>query len=430
MTARANASQVFATTPDRISLQRWLRAAVQRRFEALARGSLRVRDPWGEWRVGGVGSPEASLHVQDPSFYRDIIIGGSLGAARSYIQAKWSSDDLTRLFRFLVLNSAQADRLDGGVACAAAWLARLRHGLRANTRSGSRHNIHAHYNLGNELFALFLDKTMTYSAGIFEARDSTLEEASIAKIDRICRKLELREQDHVLEIGSGWGSFALYAASRYGCRVTTATISREQFELARSKIRSAGLGGKIDIRLCDYRDLKGRYDKLVSIEMIEAVGHKYLSVYFRKCAELLKDDGRMVLQSITMSDQRYRQYLCATDFIQAYIFPGSCVPSLTAMLNAITAASDFKLTHLEDIGPHYAVTLRRWLQRFKANENQVLRLGYPPEFIRLWEYYLCYCEAGFLERYLGDVQMILDKAGRRSAPLLPPLPISTDSQTE
>jgi len=262
---------------------------------------------------------------------------------------------------------------------------------------------------------------MTYSSGIFEHSSATLHEASVAKLDRICRKLQLSPRDRVLEIGTGWGSFAMHAASRYGCRVTTTTISREQHALAARRIREAGLGDRVELLLADYRTLEGRFDKLVSIEMIEAVGHEYLPGYFAKCASLLDDDGRMLVQAITMPDQRYGQYLKSSDFIRRYVFPGSCVPSIGTMIGAMSAASDLKPVHLEDIGPHYAKTLRCWLENFLARADDVRALGYSDRFVRMWEYYLCYCEAGFAERYLGDVQMLLHKPKCRAEPLLPPL---------
>ncbi len=262
---------------------------------------------------------------------------------------------------------------------------------------------------------------MTYSCGIFETPNQSMHQASIAKIDRICRKLQLQADDHVLEIGSGWGSFALHAAGQYGCRVTTTTISGAQREIAQQRVREAGLENRVDVLLEDYRDLRGRYDKLVSIEMIEAVGHAYLPTYFRTCSRLLADDGLMLLQAITMPDHRYRQYLRSVDFIQRYVFPGSCVPSLSAMTQAMAEASDLRLVHLEDLTTHYARTLRIWRERFLENIEAVRRLGYPPRFERLWEYYLCYCEAGFAERYIGDVQMLLARPASRRASILPPL---------
>ena len=397
------------------------RALVKRRMISLTGGRLLVRDPWGEWALGESIAPPVILKIRDPQAYVDLLLGGSLGIARAYMEERWTCSNLTELIRLMVRNMTVADSLEVGSARIANTAARVRHTLRGNTKRGSRRNIHDHYDLSNEFFALFLDETMTYSAGIFEHESSTLRDASVAKLDRICRKLRLQPDDHVLEIGSGWGSFAMHAASHYGCRVTTTTISDEQYLLAVRRIREAGLDHRVEVLLRDYRDLTGLYDKLVSIEMIEAVGHAFLPVYFGKASQLLKDDGAMLLQAITMPEQRYDQYLQSSDFIRRYIFPGSCVPSLGAMLEAIGRGSDLKPVHIEDIGPHYATTLRRWYEAFRERETEVQGLGYPRSFVRMWEYYLCYCEAGFAERYLGNVQMLLHKPGCRAEPLLPAL---------
>jgi cyclopropane-fatty-acyl-phospholipid synthase len=281
--------------------------------------------------------------------------------------------------------------------------------MNRNSRDGSRRNIAAHYDLGNALFELFLDPTMAYSCALFESADATLEQASIAKFDAVCRKLDLRPTDHLLEIGTGWGGLAIHAARHYGCKVTTTTISRQQHAMAAERIAAAGLSDRIELRLDDYRDLQGQYDKLVSIEMIEAVGHQYLASYLAKCASLLKPDGAFLLQAITLQDQIYEDALERVDFIQRYVFPGSFIPSITAITCAATTATDLKVARLEDIGPHYARTLHLWRENFFANIAQVRELGYPEEFIRLWDYYLCYCEGGFEERQLGDVHMLLVK---------------------
>jgi cyclopropane-fatty-acyl-phospholipid synthase len=402
------------------------RRLIKGRLIELSGGLLTVRDPWGQWQVGEGAGEHLVLNVEDPAAYLSIVTGGSLGAANAFMDGKWTCSDLTGLLRLFIRNMSVVDGVETGFARAANAIARLHHKLRANTRTGSRRNIHEHYDLGNDLFSLFLDETMTYSAGIFERDSSTMYDASVAKLDRICRKLDLGPDDHVLEIGSGWGSFAIHAAGSYGCRVTTTTISREQFELASERIARAGLGDRIEILLEDYRNLSGRYDKLVSIEMVEAVGHEFLPGYFKKCAELLKDEGAMLLQAITMPDQRYEQYLRSSDFIRRHIFPGSCVPSMGALVHAMGAESDLKPVQVEDIGPHYATTLRLWRDRFNARLDDVRRLGYPERFVRMWNYYLCYCEAGFEERYLGDLQLLLHKPACRQQPLLPPLPLSRE----
>jgi cyclopropane-fatty-acyl-phospholipid synthase len=301
------------------------------------------------------------------------------------------------------------------------WLAKparlLQHFRKRNTLKGSRRNIEAHYDLGNELFKLFLDETMMYSCGIFKDSNTTLKQASEAKLERICQKLELKPGDHVLEIGTGWGGFALYAAQHYGCRVTTTTISKEQHDFATQRIVEAGLEDKVTLLFDDYRKLQGQYDKLVSIEMIEAIGYQYFDTYFRKCTELLKPDGMMLLQSITIADQRYHAAKRSIDYIQRYIFPGGCLPSVAALGDAVARTTDMRIFHLEDIGPHYATTLRLWRERFFNNIERVKQLGYPEQFIRMWHYYLCYCEGGFRQQAIGTVQLLLTKPQALRKPL-------------
>ena len=298
--------------------------------------------------------------------------------------------------------------------------------MRRNTLQGSRKNIAAHYDLGNEMFALFLDDTMMYSCAIFEHPQMSLQQASIEKLERVCRKLELQPGDHLLEIGTGWGGLALHAARHYGCRVTTTTISHEQYRMALQRVEQAGLGDRITVLCEDYRNLSGEYDKLVSIEMIEAVGHAYFDTYFEQCSRLLKSDGLMLLQSITIADQRYAAAKRSVDFIQRYIFPGGCLPSVAVLSDSVARNTDMRMLHLEDIGPHYATTLKRWRQRFMARLDSVRALGYPEEFIRMWEYYLCYCEGGFRERAIGTVQVLLGKPLNRREALLPALPVAEE----
>ena len=301
--------------------------------------------------------------------------------------------------------------------------------FRRNTRHGSRRNIAAHYDLGNDLFKLFLDENMMYSSAIFADPSGSLvaeslEQASRRKIDRICRKLDLQPTDHVVEIGTGWGGFALHAATHYGCRVTTTTISAEQHALASERVAAAGLQDRITLLLNDYRDLDvgdgtGGYDKLVSIEMIEAIGHQYMDTYFKKCAALLKPDGLAMIQAITIEDSRYKQALDSVDFIKRHIFPGSFIPSVSAMLDASARTSDLRLLNLEDIGPSYALTLNHWRQRFLTRLDEVRKLGYDERFVRMWEYYLCYCEGGFIERSIGTAQMLFARPGNRRTQFVP-----------
>ncbi|MCJ8502877.1 SAM-dependent methyltransferase [Desulfatitalea alkaliphila] len=370
----------------------------------------------------------AILEVHDPRFWTATAFGGSIGAAESYMDGHWTSNDLTALFRIILRNPDAFQGLDRGTGRLTAPLHRLFHLLRRNTRRGSRRNIAAHYDLGNDFYRLFLDETMTYSAGIFPDAQSTLQAASLNKYDRIARKLGLTDKDHVIEIGGGWGGFAEYAATHFGCRVTTTTISDAQYRYAKQRIAAAGLSDRVQVLQKDYRDLNGRYDKLVSIEMIEAVGHQYLGDFFAACSGLLKPAGTMALQAITITDQVYDQHVHSVDFIKRYIFPGSTIPSTTAMLQAVTRRSDMRLFHLEEIGPHYARTLAAWRRNFMDRLEDVRRLGYPESFIRMWEFYLAYCEAGFAERYLGNVQMVLAKPLAREAPILPAIEIDAVQQ--
>lgn len=277
----------------------------------------------------------------------------------------------------------------------------------------SRANIAAHYDLGNAMFETFLDPTMMYSSAVFPRPEASLEEASRHKLDRICQQLELKPSDHLLEIGTGWGGMAIHAAKHYGCRVTTTTISKEQFEYAQARVAAEGLQDRVILLLEDYRDLTGEYDKLVSIEMIEAVGHTYYDSYFRQCARLLKPQGLMLLQAITMADQRYELARKRVDFIQKYIFPGGALPSVTAILDKLTGKTDLRLINLDDITPHYAETLKRWRQNFLAARARLHELGYDEAFVRLWDFYFCYCEDGFRERAIGTVHMLLAKPGYR-----------------
>ena len=333
----------------------------------------------------------------------------------------WSADDLTTALRIMALNRDSFERLDKGWSKVSAPFHKIWHFLRKNTQSGSRKNITAHYDLGNDFYRLFLDETLTYSCGIFDRNGSSMRDASIAKYERICQKLELGPDDDLIEIGSGWGGFAIYAAQNYGCRITTTTISDQQFKLAKQRIADSGAADRINLVMKDYRDLKGKYDKLVSIEMIEAVGHHYLEAFFRSCSRLLKPDGMMLLQAITIADQVFERHKRSVDFIKRYIFPGSCIPSIAAMTSAIARATDLRLFHLEDITPHYAKTLACWREQFFNNIDDVKGLEYSEAFIRMWDYYFSYCEAGFAERYIGDVQMLFTKPMCRREPLIPDL---------
>jgi len=402
------------------TLDRALRTRLLRQMAYLRDSQLRIVDALGDVTLGtpADNSSEtlhATVHVFDASFYRQVAVNGSVGAGEAYMDAAWTCDDPVALMRMLVRNRDLLDAMETGLARLGGWAMRAWHALNRNTRDGSRRNIAAHYDLGNDFFRLFLDENLMYSSAIYARDDDTLEAASTRKLDAICTKLALNANDRVIEIGSGWGGFAIHAAQRHGCHVTTTTISREQFDLARARVQAAGLTDRVEVLLRDYRDLDGRYDKLVSIEMIEAIGHQYLDDYFGKVGALLEPEGMALIQAITIEDHRYVQALRAVDFIKRYIFPGSFIPSIGAMLGAAARASDLKLFHLEDIGPSYALTLAAWRERFHAHITQVRALGYGERFVRMWDFYLAYCEAGFRERSTGDVQMLLVKPGCRRA---------------
>ena len=388
---------------------RLAKAALLRALGSLQFGQLTVVDG-GESHDFGIASPhdlQATLTVNNQSFYSQVLLGGSLGAAESYLRGDWACDDLTTLIRIFARNMEISRRLDRGLGRLTKWGARIMHKLRANTRTGARRNIHEHYDLGNDFFSQFLDETMLYSSAVFNDDRTPLVDASKTKMDLICRKLDLGPADHLLEIGTGWGGFAEHAAKHFGCRVTTTTISEEQFTYARRRIERAGLSDRVTLLLKDYRDLSGRYDKLVSIEMIEAIGHEHFDMFFGKCGELLRPDGAMLLQAITMSEQRYPQYLKSVDFIQRYIFPGGCLPSISAMSRSIASETKMRLLKIEDYSSHYAQTLRCWRRNFWDRIDAVRELGFPERFIRMWHYYFCYCEAAFSERATGVVQMLL-----------------------
>lgn len=394
------------------TVDRMARRALFNLLQKLAHGKLTLVEGRQRHSFGAESDQsdlQAVVTVHHPHLYTRILFGGSIGAAEAYMEGLWSAEDLTTVMRILALNQTAFKTMEKGLARLTAPLNKLYHYVRKNTKTGSRKNIMAHYDLGNEFYELFLDETMTYSCGIFETAQSSLRDASEAKYDRICRKLRLSPADDVLEIGSGWGGFALYAARKYGVRITTTTISDRQHRFAARRIQSAGLEDRVTLLKKDYRELQGNYDKLVSIEMIEAVGHHFYSTFFRTCSRLLKDDGLMALQAITIGDQIFDRHKRAVDFIKRYIFPGSCIPSITAICNAIAGATDLQVVDLKDITPHYARTLREWHRRFLSNIDKVRTLGFSDTFIRMWEYYLCYCEGGFAERYIGNVQMILAK---------------------
>lgn len=396
---------------------RWAERLVKRSLESLTDGALTLHTADGTSHFGQSGDLRTQLYVHRPRFFPRAVLGGRLSIAECYLQGDWDCDDLTALFRIFIRNAPANQRFDRGLARLSDLGHRLYHFWHSNTRAGSRRNIAAHYDLGNDFYKLWLDDTLAYSSGIFGSPESSLREASLEKFDRVCRKLDLREEDDVLEIGTGWGGFALHAAENYRCQITTTTISREQHAIARQRFEQAGLQSQVTLLQQDYRDLTGQFDKLVSIEMIEAVGHRYLDQFFRQCSQLLRPDGTMVLQAIVMPEHGYPEYLKSVDFIQRYVFPGGCLPSVGAMLESAGRTTDLRFVHAEDFAPHYAETLRRWRQSFQEQLPRIRDLGYPETLIRLWNYYLCYCEAAFEERSVGVVQIQFDKPRNRRDPL-------------
>ena len=363
----------------------------------------------------------ATIQVLDARFYRAIAIGGSMGAGESFRDGYWACDDLVGLIRIFARNMQASEDLGGYWNSLLDLGRKVYHRMNRNTRLGSRRNIAAHYDLSNDFYSLFLDETMTYSSGVFPDEDSSMSEASIEKYDRICRKLRLTAGDDVLEIGTGWGGFALHAVKNYGCRVTTTTISRQQHDYAKQRFASGGIGDRVTLLLSDYRDLSGQFDKLVSIEMIEAVGHEYFDTFFSKCSALMKPDALFALQAITIPDQRYERYRKSVDFIQRYIFPGGCLPSLGAITRSVGKVTDLQFVHMEDFAEHYGRTLKSWRQGFHANADRIRELGMTEQFLRLWEYYFCYCEGAFREKQIGVAQLLLQKPGNRHSPRFPSL---------
>jgi cyclopropane-fatty-acyl-phospholipid synthase len=411
--------EASAPTARRGALDHFARVAVLDRLRRIRDGGVVVSDGASREDLGDPDSElRAEIVVQKPAFYRSVALRGALGGAESYMEGHWSSRTLTPLLQILARNREALEGLERGAVRLARPGLRMWHALRRNTRSGARRNITAHYDLGNDFFALFLDPTLTYSCGVFDRPEASMEEASIAKYERICRALELGSEDHVLEIGGGWGGFALHAASKYGCRVTTTTISREQFELAQKRIAEAGLTERVEVLLRDYRDLGGSYDKLASIEMIEAVGHQHLDTYFQVCSERLKSAGMMLLQAITVPESSFAGSIRNVDFVKRHIFPGGQLVSIGAICGSLARATDLRITHLDDITPHYAETLRHWRERMYENLHRIRDLGLTDRFLRMWEFYLCYCEAGFRERSNGVCQILLEKPGSRRASLI------------
>jgi len=382
----------------------FFRRHIYKLLSIIENAQITINDPLGSQTFGQPSDDHlsATINFYDINCYRDIALGGSNGAAEAYLQGRWQADDLTQVIRVFARNRHLVDKMEGGFANITKWLIRLWHIRNKNTQSGSKRNIAAHYDLGNDFFRLFLDKKMMYSSHLYDSSDD-FEEASTRKLQRICEQLNINKNDHVLEIGTGWGGFAIYAAQTTGCKVTTLTISKEQYEEACDKVIAAQLQNQVTVKLSDYRNTKGQYDKLVSIEMIEAVGHQYLESYFSVVSRALKPQGEALIQAITVEDHRYEFSRKEVDYIKRYIFPGGFLPSISEM-NVKASHHRLVMEDLLDMGHSYAKTLQHWRERFFEKIDIVRKQGFDERFIRMWEYYLCYCEGSFSERAISVVQ--------------------------
>jgi|TARA_B110000259_G_scaffold88300_1_gene102751 cyclopropane-fatty-acyl-phospholipid synthase len=387
---------------------------VHRSLKNISEGTLSIIEGSDKYEFGNKKSLNAEIIVNNPRFYTEILFGGSIGASEAYIHKSWTSNDLTKVIQLMARNQSTMDSMEGPFRIIMAPVLRMFHALNRNTLYGSKKNIARHYDLSNKFFSLFLDSTMMYSSAIYPNKTSTIETAAEYKLDVICKKLDLKKSHRVIEIGSGWGGFAIYAAKNYGCHVTTTTISKEQYKYVREKIKQLKLEKHIKIIFKDYRELTGKYDKLVSIEMIEAVGHKFYDSYFQKVSELLNQNGDALIQAITIRDQRYKRAIRTVDFIQKYIFPGSCIPSINAMQNAITGSGDMVIDDVRDIGNHYAKTLATWREKFTLNKRSIIKLGFDERFLRMWEFYFCYCQGGFLEKSISTIHLHITKPNYRN----------------
>ena len=394
-------------------LDAWLRGRVLQRMDKLHDGRLLIHDRDGQWTVGKSDSLAARVEVHDQRFWRMLATGGGLGAAEAYMAGLWDSPDLVAVIQVLARNRDVLTAIDSGGARLTGQLMKIWHSFNRNSLEGSRKNISAHYDLGNEFFATWLDERMMYSSALYQNEADTLEQAQLAKLDRICDRLALTEDHHLLEIGTGWGGLAIHAAKTTGCRVTTTTISREQYDYATRKVQESGLSDQITVLLKDYRDLEGTYDRVVSIEMIEAVGHHYLETYLATVEQRLKPDGLALIQAITIEDFRYAKSLKTVDFIKRYVFPGSFIPSVSAITAAMSKATQLGLIEMADFGGSYALTLKAWRERFEAAWSEIAPMGFDETFRRRWRYYLAYCEGGFRERAISDTHLLLAAPGFR-----------------
>lgn len=400
-----------------IWFERMAKFLVLKNLASLQYGSLTIldQDESSSFGQGREGQPKAMINILHARAWDRIAFGGTVGAAESYMDGDWSTDDLVAVVQVMCGNRDVMNGLERGLALLKWPALKLYHAMRRDTIAGSRKNISAHYDLGNDFFAAWLDSSMTYSSGIFVTKDVTMLSASLKKIQTLCDKLQLKPSDHLLEIGSGWGSTAFFAAANYGCKVTTVTISKNQFNFVREEVKRLRLEDKIDVVFSDYRNIQGQYDKIVSVEMIEAVGHHYIDVFFSKVSQLLKPDGVAALQAITIRDQFYDDAVRSVDFIQRYIFPGSTIPSVARMMDAVRDATDLKLEGFDDYTPHYAMTINHWRKNFWAAEPRLRALGCKDSMLKMWDFYFAYCEGGFREEVIGVAHLLLTKPRHRSA---------------
>ena len=381
-------------------------------LKKIQQGTISLNDVDGRYvfqDINGSDKPSATLNIVDPRAYKKILLEGSVGAGKSYIDGDWDTDDLQTLIELFIKNDALFNNIESPFAHFLSWMRTIGYKLNRNTIQRAKDNILAHYDLGNEFFELILDPSMMYSCALYEPSNISLDEAAKKKIQRICDTLELKPGDHLLEIGTGWGGFAIYAAQEYGCKITTTTISNKQHAFVKEKIKQLGLEHQIELLNLDYRKLQGQYDKVVSIEMIEAVGHKYFDAFFHQCNRLIKPDGLFFLQAIVINDQAYEAAKDEVDFIKKYIFPGGCLPSVFSISQSIATQTKMQLISFEDIGKHYVATLNDWHQKLLVNRDVILAQGFPESFIRMWQFYFCYSAAGFESNYISNIHVLWRK---------------------
>ncbi|WP_417681492.1 class I SAM-dependent methyltransferase [Pseudidiomarina aquimaris] len=410
-----NTESALMTLPQASTTDKWARRAVLRLLQELQDGYVTLREQ-GEV-IGHFGREQsdikAEINVLKPSFYRRLLFGGSIASGETYIDQSWDTPDLTKVIQLFARNLPALDAFEARFSWILMPWQKFQHWRRRNSKQQAKENISAHYDLGNDLYEAFLDPAMQYSSAVYPSAEADLAAAQQHKLKRLCDSLELSAQDHLLEIGTGWGGLALFAAQNYGCKVTTTTISNEQFRHAKAQVEAAGLSDRVTVLKQDYRDLEGQYDKLVSVEMIEAVGRQFMATYFKTCSRLLKPNGKFALQAITIADQRMKSYANSVDFIQQHVFPGGFLPSLTMITEMFTKHTDMVVRHVDDIGFDYARTLRDWREKFNAAHPQLKDHGYDERFGRLWNFYLSYCEGGFLERSVSALQLVATKPACR-----------------